>query len=146
MDNNNYSFICNHDKIKRINSKFIKCLECGETMPNQSKQIQNKTGQDFVRENPSFVRNFDRNFNNQLPDDFSSKPKKNYDFYVDPTGANRIKINRINNLYSDPPKYEVIVNDQSVYLTNSQIAKMLSDIKAIRVDKYLFKKIEKSSI
>lgn len=137
MNNINYSKICNHGRLKRINNDFVRCLECGQSMISQQKMITNKTRQDFTDENKSFVRNFDRNFTNILEEVDEQSSKALYEYYTDHIMANKIIVNKMVQFVSNPPKYEVIVNGMKSYLTNEEIQKILSDINAIRVDKLM---------
>jgi hypothetical protein len=98
----------------------------------------NKKERDFVKENKSFIRNFDRNFSNTLEEVDDSVIKPLYEYYMDKRGVNRIIVNRMIQFNSNPPKYEVIVNGHKYYLVEESIIKMLSDIGAIRVDRELF--------
>lgn len=139
MSNNYYSKICNHTRLQRINNNFVRCLECGQSMISQKKHIRNKTRQDFTKENKSFIRNFDRNFSNVIEevDETSNTPM--YEYYADKMMANKIIVNRAVAYQSLPPKYEVIVNGNKIYITDQEISKLLTDIGAIRVDQGLMK-------
>ena len=137
--NSSYSKICNHNRLQRINSNFVRCLDCGQSMISQANMPTNKTRQDFTKENKSFIRNFDRNFSNVLEeiDDQSIKPL--YEYYTDRMMVNVIIIDRQVRFQSNPPKFEVIVNDTKTYLTNDEIQKLLADANAIRVDSDIIK-------
>jgi len=108
-------------------------------MISQANMPTNKTRQDFTKENKSFIRNFDRNFSNVLEeiDDQSIKPL--YEYYTDRMMVNVIIIDRQVRFQSNPPKFEVIVNDTKTYLTNDEIQKLLADANAIRVDSDIIK-------
>ena len=137
--NVNYSKICGHNRLQRINNDFVRCLDCGQSMISQSKVVSNKTRQDFTNENKSFVRNFDRNFSNTLEevDDQSDNPL--YEYYADRMMINKIIINRRVQFQSLPPKFEVFVNGSKTYLTNDDIQKLLIDAGAFRIDAALMK-------
>ena len=132
--NINYSKICNHSRLGRIDNNFVRCLDCGQSMISQKQMISNKTSKDFTNENKYFTKNFDRNFTNVFEevDEQSSRPL--YEYYTDRTQSNHIIVNKQVQFLSNPPKYEVSVNGTTSYLTNEQILKMLGDIGAIRVD------------
>lgn len=135
MNNSNYSVICNHSRLTRIDNNFVRCLECGQSMISQQNISRNKTTQDFANENKSFSRNFDRNFTNILEETDEQSNAPLYEFYTDRRMTNKIVVDKNCRFNSDPPKYEVIVNSFKSYLTNSEIQKLLLDINAIRVDK-----------
>lgn len=134
--NINYSKICDHDRLQRIDKNFVRCLNCGQSMISQKTMVANKTSRDFIRENKSFAKNFDRNFSNILEevDEQSSRPL--YEYYTDRMQVNHIIVNRQIKFNSNPPKYEVSVNDDKFYLTNEQIQQMLHDTAAFRVDEF----------
>jgi hypothetical protein len=137
--NVNYSKVCNHNRLQRINNDFVRCLECGQSMISQSKMLSNKTRQDFTKENKNIHRNFDRNFSNELEevDDQNSNPL--YEYYSDRMMLNKIIVNRQVKCNSQPPKYEIFVNGSKTYLTNEEIRQLLIDVGAFRVDEGLIK-------
>lgn len=134
-----YSKICTHNRLERISTDFVRCLDCGQSMISQSKMLLNKTRQDFTKENKSFVRNFDRNFSNTLDevDDQDSMPL--YEYYTDRMMINKIIVNRKVQFHSQPAKYEVFVNGSKTYLTNDEIQKLLIDINALRINESFLK-------
>ncbi len=144
MNNSAFGKICNHQRLKRINDNFVRCLSCGQSMISQKNMSVNKKSVDFCNENKSFLRNFDRNFSNVLDEVDEENTKPIYEYYTDRLVINKIKINRSPVFQSYPEKYEVYINGSKNYLTNDMIAKMLSDINAIRIDEnqyqFLFKK------
>lgn len=142
--NQNYSAICCHNRLKRINKDFVRCLDCGQSMISQRQISGNKTEKDFVKENNSFIRNFDRNFNNELEetDEFSDKPL--YEYYIDRYGVNKVIVNKKVQFYSNPPKLEVQINGSKTYLPQTDIEKLLMKINAIRINKCQFKQHERA--
>lgn len=138
MNSGNYSIICDHKRLNRINKNFVRCLDCGQSMISQQKMLSNKTRQDFTNENKSFVRNFDRNFSNILEETDEQSTKPLYEYYTDRMNTNHIIINKQVQFQSNPPKFEVTVNGSTTYLTNMDIKKMLFDINAIRIDEDQF--------
>lgn len=131
MYNPNYSQICNHDRLDRIDDNFVRCLKCGQSLISQKQLINNKSRRDFTKENPNFNKNFDRNFTNMLEEVESSKPI--YDYYTDKIKANQIIINRQVQFSSNPAKYETNINGVKHYLTKNEINKLLSDINAVHI-------------
>ena len=133
MFNKPYGNLCNHNRFKRIDDNFVRCLDCGQSMISQKILEGNKKRNDFTKENKSFNRNFDRNFSNELDevDELSSRPI--YEYYTDRMGANKIIINKQLMFSSNPPKYKVTVNGSDNYLTQQEIHQMLWDINAIRI-------------
>lgn len=128
-----YSAVCNHERLNRIDSNFVRCLACGQSLISQNQIVKNKTRLDFTRENQSFTRNFDRNFSNQIEQvDNEADKAPIYEYYSDPMKMNQIIVNRCPKFSSLPIKFEVNVNGQINYLTKDQIDKMLVDIKAER--------------
>jgi hypothetical protein len=133
MNLTDYSKICNHSRLTRLDRNFVRCLDCGQSMISQKKILANKTRQDFTKENKSFGRNFDRNFTNVIEEtDQQNVPL--LEFYTDKLLANTIIINRANQLQSYPPKYRVDINGDHALLTDEQINKLLSDINAVRIN------------
>lgn len=131
--NRNYSAICSHERLSRINDNFVRCLSCGQSLISQVNITGNKSRSDFTNENRAFTRNFDRNFSNELEeiDNINSTPL--YEMYTDMNRINQIIVNRLPLFNSDPPKFEVTVNGEKNYLTNENIQKMLYDIRAVRI-------------
>jgi hypothetical protein len=139
---NNFSKICNHNRLKRINDNFVRCLACGESMISQKTMSTNKTRQEFTSENNSFEKNFDRNFNNIIEEQDDLSQMERYEYYTDRIMANKIIVNRAPWPHSHDPIFEVTVNNTKSYLKEDEIKKMLADINAIRVDEYVFKKLK----
>lgn len=137
--NTNYSIICQHNRLQRIDKDFVRCLECGQSMISQSEIKCNKSRRDFTKENKNFLNNFDRNFSNVLEetDEMTNVPL--FEYYADKSLMNKIIINRQVKFNSQPSKYQVQVNDTMSYLTEVDIRKLLSDINAIRIDPTLAK-------
>lgn len=137
----NYSTICNHNRLTRLDDNFVRCLKCGLSMVNQKNILTNKNSRDFVKENGSFIKNFDRNFNNVIEeiDELAKRPI--YEYYIDRNCLNLIIVNRSSYLNSNPLRFEVIINGKKTYLDNTQFKKVLTDINAVRIDKYQTEKI-----
>ena len=131
--NINYSKICNHKRLERINNNFVRCMNCGQSMISQEILLTNKTRNDFTNENKSFVRNFDRNFTNILEEVDEQSMAPLYEYYTDRNWVNLIVINKIVQFYSNPAKYETIINGTKSYLNENEIKKLLFDVKAIKV-------------
>jgi len=141
MSNHNYSRICTHPRLDRINSDFVRCLNCGQSMISQQKMSRNKTRQDFTKENKSFDRNFDRNFTNIIEEtDMNHEGSQElFDYYTDRNWANTVVINRTVQFQSNPPKYEVEINGKNTYLTADKIQELLDNIRAVRIDEGQYK-------
>lgn len=132
--NLSYATICDHGRLVRLNDHFVRCLTCGQSI-NNPKQIQtNKTGQDFSRENPSYLRNFNRNFSNIIEETDEPFTQPLYEYYVDRRNLNLIMINKSVQFMSYPPQYEVTINGEKTYLDDTQMRKLLADLHAIRID------------
>jgi len=138
--NNSFSNICDHPRLVRINNNFVRCSACGQSLISQQRMPGNKTIKEFTTENKSFVRNFDRNFTNVLEEVDAESSGPIYEYYTDRIGANKIIIDRTVRFLSDPPKYEVIVNESKIYITGDEINKLLSDINAVKIDRDQFKR------
>lgn len=123
--------ICEHNRTERINKNFIRCKKCGESIPSVILK-RNKNPNDYI-ENSSFM-NFDRNFNNVIEevDEYTNRPI--YEYYADSLGINKIIINKAVQFSSNPPRYEVIVNDNKYYLLKNEINKLLNDTKVKKID------------
>ncbi len=132
--NANYSMICGHSRLQRINNNFVRCQDCGQSMISQTNIPVNKTRQDFTKENKSFIRNFDRNFSNVLEETDNQQTEPLYEYYTDRMMINVIIVDRRVQFNSDPPKFKVKVNDNRIYLTNGDIMKLLAETNVIRVD------------
>lgn len=132
--NQHFSRICNHTRLVRIDKNFVRCLECGQSMISQQKMLANKTSRDFVNENKNFARNFDRNFSNVLEEVDSQSQVPLYEYYTDKNQINIIIIDRTAKFCTNPPKYEVNINGEKVYLDKEEIDKLLCDLNGIRID------------
>jgi hypothetical protein len=137
--NANYSTICDHGRLQRLNGNFVRCSDCGQSMISQINIPSNKTRHDFTNENKSFIRNFDRNFSNVLEEKENQQLEPLYEYYTDRMMINVIVVDRRVKFDSNPPKFEVIVNGSKSYLTNDDIIKLLADSNAFRVDPALIK-------
>jgi len=134
----NFSKICYHDKTRRINNEFVKCIDCGQKIINIQKHITNKTRNDFTQENKSFHKNFNKNFSNEIDFDDENSKYVRVEYYADRNRVNNIIVNRLNKYFSDPPKYDVDLNDNKILLNDMQIDKLLRDTNAIRIDERQF--------
>ena len=134
MNNLIYSRVCNHGRLTRINNNFVRCLDCGQSMVSQDRLATNKTPKDFVKENKSFVRNFDRNFTNILEETDETNNNPLYEYFIDRNWRNLVIVNRAVQFSTTPAKYEVIINGERAYLDDAKIGKLLADLNAIRVD------------
>lgn len=133
-----YSRICQHSRLARLNDNFVRCLQCGQSMISQQSMPRNKTRQEFTRENDTFERNFERNFNNVIEEtDQPDIPL--YEYYTDRNGVNFILVDRRVMYRSDPPKYTVVVNGKKTILEDGEIRKILDDVRAVRIDAEQFK-------
>lgn len=128
-----YSTICLHQRLQRIDKNFIRCLACGQSFVNQINIPKNKTGTDFSRENKIFDRNFERNFNNVIEE--KDLMPVLIEYYADKRFLNIIVIDKTNLFSNNPPKYRVFINGNYDVLTENQIKCLLNDTKATRVDK-----------
>lgn len=137
MYNPNYSKICYHSRLIRIDNNFVRCMECGQSIVSPKVVLGNKTRKQFTDENKTFNKNNNRNFTNLIEqmDHQSNIPR--YEYYTDKNMANVIIVNRTSQFNSDPPIYEVIINGQKVYISDGEIKKLLTDTNVLRVDKEL---------
>ncbi len=141
MNNFAFSTLCDHKRLTRINSNFVRCLDCGESMISQKSIVGNKNRKDFEKENKSFTRNFDRNFSNTIGENDTLNNQPIFDYYVDRNLVNTIIVNWNIQFDSDPPKYEVFINDDKTYMTYPEIKKIISDTNCVKVDKEHIKSI-----
>lgn len=135
MYNIAYSEVCNHERLERIDDNFVRCLQCGLSMVSQKQILSNKNRREFTKENKNFSSNYDRNFTNILGEIDNNKPI--YEYYTDKLNANKIIVNKQIQFFSNPAKYEVMVNDTKHYLTDGEIRKLLKDINAIHIGQNL---------
>ena len=142
MDSDNFSMICNHEHLYRMDENFVRCRDCGQSMISQVNISINKNRSDFTKENNSFMKNFDRNFSNIIEEKEDCLKDSIYEYYVDRTLSNFIIIDRKIKFKSDPVKFEVKVNGENNYLTQSLINDLLSSINAVRVDKDHFNNLK----
>lgn len=133
--NQHYSQICSHPRLTRLDANFVRCLNCGQSLVNQKAISKNKTSKDFVKENKSFGKNFSRNFSNEIEQVEKNPPLPIIEYYADERFANVIILNRNSRSMRQPVEYEIIINGNKTFLTNEQISKLLTDIKAIRLTK-----------
>jgi hypothetical protein len=132
--NGSYSRVCDHYRLKRINNNFVRCIDCGESMISQTTITNNKSSKDFSKENPSFARNFDRNFTNILEEIDNEYQEPIIEYYTDGLHVNKIIVERRRIFQTNPAKYAVKINGNKYYLTNDEIKKVLTDIQAIRIN------------
>ena len=138
--NSLYSSICNHPRLKRIDKDFVRCLNCGESMISQKTYSTNKTSADFVKENKSFARNFNRNFTNEIEQIDEECDIPHIEYYADAHRVNKIIIDKRVVFNSDPPKYKVSVNGGDYYMTKGDFDNLISTVRAIRLDAATFKR------
>jgi hypothetical protein len=135
-----YSSVCSHPRIERVDSNFIRCMQCGESMIYSQNISRNKTVYDFVEKNNPMLKNFDKHFSNiveEIPiksSDTRHKINPNYEYFSDKLGINKIRINKNPRKYSYPAKYEVLINNIKVLLDRNEIQKLLIDIKAVKIE------------
>lgn len=138
----NFSSLCSHRRLVRVDKHFDKCLDCEQTIINHMyNNLRNKTRQEFTRENNSFDKNFDKNFSNKV-DIYDSEKSENSlssyqsanEYYCDRKFANIIKIDRQTVVYSTPRKYIVYVNGLSTTLLEDQIQELLASTGSVRID------------
>lgn len=129
--NNDTSYwnICDHPRLTRINDNFVRCLTCGCDLISQKKIPRNKTVHDFTAENRSLLKS--NKFFNNLVENKSDSDMLSY--YTDKDGINTVTIDWSNRSQKRPPQYIVIVNGIVTQLTEREINKLLSDLKAIRI-------------
>jgi hypothetical protein len=130
----NFSKVCYHDRTTRINNEFVKCVECGQKIVNIQKHITNKTRDDFTREN----KDFSKVFSNEIDFDDEDRKYVRVEYYADRNRVNNIIVNRLNKYFSNPPKYDVNINDKKILLNDMQIDKLLRDTSAMRIDEHQF--------
>lgn len=135
-----YSNLCYHDRIERIDDTFVQCLQCGESMVNQSYLPSNKRMSEYKSENDRVIRNFDRNFTNIINTAVPKSPIKN-DYYVDRKGMNRVIVDRNRVVQTIPPKYHVVINDNKLLLSEKDIKDVIRRIKGQQVNEQLFKSL-----
>lgn len=133
----NFSKICYHDRTNRISNEFVKCVDCGQKIIRIQKHIANKTRDEFTRENKYFDKG-SRNFSNEVDFDDEDSKYVRVEYYTDRNRVNNIVVNRLNKYFSEPPKYDVNINDKKVLLTDMQIDKLLRDTNVMRIDEHQF--------
>jgi hypothetical protein len=136
--NNNFCSLCSHSRINRINNDFIRCLTCGESFPNKLITHKNKTIQDFAKESPGFMKNFDRNFTNVIDQNDIYYDEPNYEYYVDASFLNKIIVDKKNLFNSDIPTYRVNINNKVHNIDSEKLQHILDKIGAIKIDKRAF--------
>ena len=138
MSTSEFSEICNHDRITRIDDNFVRCAKCGQSMISKINLTGNKTRQDFTNENKSFRRNFNRNFTNEIEevDQYSTPP---IEYYTDINNLNYVIIDRTPIYKTDPIKYKINFNGDVVVMSTDKINEILQKIRAVRIDAEQFK-------
>lgn len=140
MFNITHSKICNHDRIKRLDDNFVRCLSCGLSYINQRKHIYNKTREEFTKENKSIDRNFHRNFTNIIEEE-EEHPPLPFEFYADKNLTKMIIVDKNVNYGSYPIKYNVTINGNTKLLTVPQIKQILDGIEAVQITELEFIKL-----
>ena len=131
------SQMCDHAKTTRLDKNFIRCTKCGQSIISKTETYANKGMKDFVSENKSFQRNFDRNFSNVITEveNYATPP---VEYYVDANRLNYAIVDRTVLYASNPPKYKIMVNGDTATMTNDRISEFLQQIRAIRIPKEQF--------
>jgi len=133
MYNLSFSKVCYHDRSRRINQTAVKCLDCGQVVINKLVQDGNKTSKDFVKEHSH--HNFNRNFSNDFVENNTNNSQIEY--YSDYNQINNISVDRSKAYYTNPPKYNVVINGDTHILSDPEIKKILHDtnVKLIKIEK-----------
>ena len=135
----NYSEICDHRNVARIDTKFVKCKDCGDSFVSNITTTKNKVAADFTCTSNCGLKNFDRNFSNNVSTDCKQNPIVNY--YADKNGVNLIKLDACNKFGSNPPKYQITLNGESTYLDMSKINEIIKETKAMQIDAETYEEI-----
>jgi len=134
MYNNKFANLCHHDNVQRVNDDFVYCANCKQMIINKINDNGNKTSKDFAQNNNH--RNFNRNFSNEIQSPNLSYPSSQInngiEYYSDRFNINKIMIDRKSKYYTNPPKYNVIINNEKFVLSNIEINKLILDTKVIR--------------
>lgn len=138
--NSGFSGLCEHSSTKRVNENFIRCNRCGISLINQSSVAPVKSSQDFVKNNKSFERNFDRNFSNVIEEVDLAGPSR-IEYYVNPNDYSYVVIDWTPVFNANPLKYMVNFNGQTTTMTEKKIKEILSKIRATKIDKEQFKQM-----
>jgi hypothetical protein len=135
-----YSFICAHSNRQRIDTKFVRCEECGESFISQISVSTNKKPKDFEKEakQSNVLRNFDRNFSNNVEKQYT---QPNIKYYTDTNGLNKIHLDLNDTQQSDPPKYAITINGKLSRLDMDTIKDILGTIGAVPIDKKTYEKL-----
>jgi len=135
-----YSTFCEHRRIGRVDQNFVRCNDCGRSFVDQMSVPSIKKMDDFVKEDQSFQRNFNRNFSNEIEEVESYGPPP-VEYYVDKNWINRIVIKWERIYGSDPAKYHVSLNGDNTSMTNDQIKQLIQSVRATRISKEQFDQI-----
>lgn len=142
----NYSS-CDHERSKRLDKNFVRCIQCGQSFISQETPHQNKRMGNFVNDNNSFQRNFNRNFNNIIPEIESYAPAPT-EYYIDMKWIYYVIIDRTPIYESNPTKYKIEYGNinssdkNTNTLTDTQINELLHKIKAIKIPKEQYDSIK----
>lgn len=83
----NYSSLCDHSNLERVDDNFVNCMDCGESFVSQKLVKNNKRSHDFIRENEDLVEYLDRD-----SDDRRHRPRS--PFFDPGSPSNRPPSNR----------------------------------------------------
>lgn len=127
------STICYHTQKYRIDDNFVKCKTCGLTIIEQT-PTRNKTMRDFIKEDASFIKNFNRYFTNVV----DYEQPEQIDYYADRVNNVPIVINWAPHWQSGVRKYNVIVDRENVFLTEDQFRELITRLNAVKMDEQQF--------
>lgn len=135
-----YSTFCPHKRVVRVDNNFMRCNDCGRSFVDQLNAPKIKTMEDFVREDSSFQRNFNRNFNNEIEQTESYGPVP-IEYYVDKNFINRIIVKWERIYGSNPAKYTLTLNGNQSSMTDAQIRELIQNTRAIKISKEQYDQI-----
>jgi|GEM_PF-6333355 len=148
-----FSTICDHQKIKRIDEDFVKCVDCGMSLVDPLIEDKVMKMQDYVKENRSFDRHFNRNFDNNFPSEAEWDSRVGKQNTLNPNPLTSKGIFGSNNqssglsryrssdgttevivdysLLGKPARHHVRVNGKWTYASPEEVKKYLMQINAI---------------
>lgn len=129
-----YSSFCPHKRIERIDKNFVRCNDCSKSFVDQLSVPSIKKMNDFVREDNSFQKNFNRNFNNEIEETESYGPPP-IEYYADKNWINRIVVKWERIYGTNPSKYPVTLNGTNSSMTSEQIKHLIHNTNSIKISK-----------
>lgn len=130
---------CDHDKIVRIDDKFVRCLNCKKAIVNHKVMETNRSRFYYERENENVLKNFRKYHQANMVDDLSKdlekirqKPKSSKRYYTNKEGNTLMEIIQIS------PNTFILYDQYSKHIVKTeQVNKIIKNLLQIKEADYI---------